>query len=119
MKSYVDIKYKIYDNYKKFKKISQDDIQEVNDEIINMIDNENFNNPILELYNTVAICMYMIDNNLYDKYFFDSYKEILSEIRDKEFDDILRKDIDNIEDYIKKDLIKGEYYDKLSEIYDE
>ena len=120
MKKYIDIKNKIYDCYKKFKKIDSDNIQDINDSIIdNMIDKNDFNNEMLELYYTVSMCFYMIENNLYDEYYFNTFNDIIKELGNKELDAVLTKDIDTIEDYIKKDEIKSAYYDTLSTLYED
>ena len=120
MKNYIDIKNKIYDCYKKFKKIDSDNIQDINDSIIdNMIDKNDFNNEMLELYYTVSMCFYMIENNLYDEYYFNTFNDIIKELGNKELDAVLTKDIDTIEYYIKKDEIKSAYYDTLSTLYED
>ena len=118
MKEYIDIKNKVYECYSKYKKIDVDNIQDINDSICE-INKSDFENEILELYNTVAMCMYMIEHDLYDEYFFEAYSDILTELGNKEFDNVLSKDIDTINDYLKKDEIKSEYYDKLSTLYED
>lgn len=118
MKEYIDIKNKVYECYSKYKKIDVDNIQDINDSICE-INKSDFENEMLELYNTVAMCMYMIEHDLYDEYFFEAYSDILTELGNKEFDNVLSKDIDTINDYLKKDEIKSEYYDKLSTLYED
>ncbi len=118
MKEYIDIKNKVYECYSKYKKIDVDNIQDINDSICE-INKGDFENEMLELYNTVAMCMYMIEHDLYDEYFFEAYSDILTELGNKEFDNVLSKDIDTINDYLKKDEIKSEYYDKLSTLYED
>ncbi len=120
MKTYIDIKNKIYECYNKFKKIDIDNIQDINDSIIdNMIDKNDFSNEMLELYYTVAMCLYMVENGLYDEYYFETFNDIIKEFKNKDLDNILTKDIDTIEDYLKKDEIKSAYYDTLSTLYDD
>lgn len=118
MKEYIDIKNRVYECYSKYKKIDVDNIQDINDSICE-INKGDFENEMLELYNTVAMCMYMIEHDLYDEYFFEAYSDILTELGNKEFDNVLSKDIDTINDYLKKDEIKSEYYDKLSTLYED
>ena len=121
-------KKEIYDYYNQYKKIDLDNIQDVNDKIIDVhLKKENFDNPLEEFYNIVSMCSYMIDNDLYDEYFFNTYDEILEEYKSGEFDDdfldvnedkkSIGEDIYKINEYLSNDNDKMNYYDSLSEIY--
>ena len=121
---YSDIKKEIYGYYNHIGEIDIDNIQDANDHIIGEhLDNSRFEEFISEFYITISMCIYMIENDLYDEYFFDSFRELLNEYNDSKNilninDEELNNDIDNIKDYLEKDKIKSEYYDKLSELYD-
>ncbi len=65
------------------------------------------------------MCLYMVENGLYDEYYFETFNDIIKEFKNKDLDNILTKDIDTIEDYLKKDEIKSAYYDTLSTLYDD
>ena len=121
-------KKEIYDYYNQYKKIDMDSIQDVNDKIIDVhLKKENFDNPLEEFYNIVSMCSYMIDNDLYDEYFFNTYDEILEEYKSGDFDDdfldinedkkSIGEDIYKINEYLSNDNDKMNYYDSLSEIY--
>lgn len=121
-------KKEIYDYYNQYKKIDLDNIQDVNDKIIDVhLKKENFDNPLEEFYNIVSMCSYMIDNDLYDEFFFNTYDEILEEYKSGEFDDdfldinedkkSIGEDIYKINEYLSNDNDKMNYYDSLSEIY--
>ena len=117
----------IYSFYNKYKDIDMDSIQDVNDKIIDIhLKKENFDNPLEEFFNIVAMCSYMIDNDLYDEYFFNTYDDILEEYDTGKFDDLfldisdkkaLGDDIYKINEYLSNDNDKMNYYDSLSEIY--
>ena len=94
--------------------------------IVFIIKKENFDNPLEEFFNIVAMCSYMIDNDLYDEYFFNTYDDILEEYDTGKFDDLfldisdkkaLGDDIYKINEYLSNDNDKMNYYDSLSEIY--
>ena len=114
--------------YKKYKKIDLENIQDVNDKIIDVhLKKENFEHPLEEFYNILAMCSYMIDNDLYDEYFFDTYDELLEEYEEGIFDDYfldinkdkqdLTDEIYKINEYLSMDNDKMNYYDSLSEVY--
>ena len=117
----------IYSFYNKYKDIDMDSIQDVNDKIIDIhLKKENFDNPLEEFFNIVSMCSYMIDNYLYDEYFFNTYDDILEEYDTLKFDDLfldisdkkaLGEDIHKINEYLSNDNDKMNYYDSLSEIY--
>ena len=121
---YSELKNNIYNYYKRLKKIDIDNISDVNDYITDKDLGKNyFENNIDEFFCTVAMCNYMIENNLYDEYFFNVFPELLEEYNNTKSimnneEEELNKDIDAIKDYLKKEEIEKEYYDKLSEIYD-
>ena len=104
MNKYSDIKNNIYNHYKHFDKIDIDNISDVNDHITDELGKSYFENNIDEFFVTTAMCTYMIENDLYDEYFFNTFNELLEEYNNS-------KNIMNIE-------IENEYYDKLSEVYD-
>lgn len=120
---YSDIKNEIYGYYKHMGEINVDNITDVNDHIIDEhLGNERFENNIEEFYILVSMCSYMVEHNLYDEYFFTSYEEVLEDFNNSnsllnEIEESLKKDIDMISEYIKKDKIKNDYYDKLSSVY--
>ncbi len=126
--SYKQRKEEIYHFYSHFKKIDIDSIQDVNDHIVDVdLKKEHFENPLEEFYNTISMCLYMIEHELYDEYFFDAYKEILEEYNDNKYDDyfmnesdkeLLDSDIEIVNDYLKKDEAKSKYYDTLTEVMD-
>lgn len=124
MIKYEDRKKDIYNYYSKLGKISNDNISDINDKIVDeYLTKDSFIDEIEELYNTVSMCLYMIENNLYDSYFFESVIDIINDYNSGNIgilqnDSVLDKDIDDIEDYLKKDEAKEDYYNKLSEIYD-
>ena len=124
MNKYSDIKNNIYNHYKHFDKIDIDNISDVNDYITDELGKSYFENNIDEFFVTTAMCTYMIENDLYDEYFFNTFNELLEEynnsknIMNIEIENELNNDIDNVSDYLKKEEIEKEYYDKLSEVYD-
>ncbi len=114
--------------YNLYKDIDLDNIQDVNDKIVDVhLKKEQFENPLEEFYNIVAMCSYMIDNDLYDEYYFETYDEILEDYDKGMFDDYfldyendkssLKEDINKINEYLSQDNDKMNYYDSLSEIY--
>ena len=117
MVQYINRKNEIYGYYNKHRNIDVDTIEEVNDDVVDKIKIENFEDSTEELYNIVAMCTYMIENDLYDEYFFNTCKELLDETIINEAGE-LKKDIDNLCEYFKKENIKSDYYDKLSIVYD-
>ena len=124
-KKYIELKKDIYSFYKKYKNLDIDNIQDINDKIVdNDLGRNYLEDFIIEFYVIVSMCVFMIENNLFDEYFFNSYKEMLEEFNNSinmfnlENEKLLRKDIDIIEEYLKKDQMKINYYDKLSEIYE-
>lgn len=120
---YSDIKKEIYGYYNHMGNIDNDNIIDVNDHIVGEhLGNNRFEEFLSELYITISMCTYMIEKDLYDEYFFESYKELIDEFNksknmfnnlENEFQD----DVSNIDEYIKKDEIKKQYYDELSNIY--
>ncbi len=120
---YSDIKKEIYGYYKHIGNIDMDNIIDANDHIIDEhLDSKRFENATEEFYITVSMCSYMIENNLYDEYFFESFEELLDEFNStsaviNNIEDELKKDIDEISDYIQKDKLNQEYYDNLSGVY--
>ena len=121
-------KEEIFGYYKSYKKIDVDNIDDVNDKIIDVhLKKENFENPLEEFYIITAMCIFMIDNDLYDEYFFSSFDEILEEYNNGDFDDYfldyntdkkeLENDINKINEYVSHDNDMMNYYDNLSEIY--
>lgn len=124
MNKYSDIKNNIYSHYKHFDKIDSDNITDVNDHITDELGKNYFENNIDEFFVTTAMCTYMIENDLYDEYFFDTFNELLEEFNNSknimniEIEDELNNDIDNVSDYLKKEITKEEYYNKLSEVYE-
>lgn len=125
MNKYSELKKDIYSYYKHFDKIDIDNITDVNDHITDEdLSKSYFENTIDEFYVTTAMCTYMIENDLYDEYFFDTFKELLEEynnsknIMNIEENDELKNDIENVSDYLKKEDTKEEYYKTLSEVYE-
>ncbi len=122
---YSDLKKEIYGYYKHCGDINIDNIQEVNDHITDEhLSKSYFENTITEFYVTTSMCTYMIENDLYDEYFFDTFPELLDEFNNSssimnEIEDELKSDIDNVSDYLKKEKTKEEYYNKLSEVYEQ
>ena len=122
---YSDLKKEIYGYYKHCGDINIDNIQEVNDHITDEhLSKSYFENTITEFYVTTSMCTYMIENDLYDEYFFDTFPELLEEFNNSssimnEIEDELKSDIDNVSDYLKKEKTKEEYYNKLSEVYEQ
>lgn len=121
-------KSEIYGFYNQYKKIDLDNIQDINDRIVDIhLKKENFENPLEEFYNIVSMCSYMIDNDLYDEYFFNTYDEILESYETHKYDDYfmdisedrksIGEDIYKINEYLSHDNDKMNYYDSLSEIY--
>jgi len=117
----------IFHYYNHFDKIDVDNIEEVNDHIIDVdLKKEHFDDPLEEFYNIVSMCLFMVKNDLYDGYFFDTYKEILEDYSNGLFDEYdiedketLDNDLNDINEYLKKDEIESSYYDSLSKIYDD
>lgn len=124
MIKYTNRKEDIYKYYSKFDKIDNENISDVNDKIVDeYLTKDSFINEEEELYNTIAMCTYMIENNLYDDYFFSTSKDIIEDYEKGSIcllqnDSILDEDINNIKDYFNKDSAKEDYYNKLSELYD-
>ena len=131
--SKVNVLYKVRKNeiigfYNKYKNIDSESILDVNDKIVDVnLKKEHFDNPLEEFFNIVAMCSYMVDNDLYDEYFFDTFDEILEEYNEHKFDDdfldfendkkVLDEDISKINEYLSHENDKMNYYDSLSEIY--
>ena len=117
----------IFHYYNHFDKIDVDNIEEVNDHIIDVdLKKEHFDDPLEEFYNIVSMCLFMVKNDLYDEYFFDTYKELLEDYSNGLFDEYdiedketLDNDLNDINEYLKKDEIESSYYDSLSKIYDD
>ena len=123
---YSDIKKEIYSCYKHFDKIDLDNIQDVNDHITDEDLNKSyFEDTIVEFYVTLAMCTYMMENDLYDNYFFDTYEELLEEYNNSKNimnvteEEELKTDIENLKDYLLKDKSKEQYYESLSQIYEQ
>ena len=124
---YSDRKNQINKFYNRYKNIDLDNIQDVNDKIVDIhLKKENFEHPLEEFFNIMAMCSYMIDNDLYDEYFFNTYEDILEEYDEGNYDDYFldikdKKDVDEeiykINEYLSYDNDKMSYYDSLSEIY--
>jgi hypothetical protein len=123
MVKYIDIKNKINKYYNSNKKIDIDNIGDINDKLVDdVLGLKSFEDPEEELFNTIAMCNYMIEHNLYDEYFFESAKDIIDDYQNGKVlsltnDEILDKDIDIVKDYIEKDKYNEEYYNKLSDVY--
>lgn len=127
---YEEKKKEIKGYYNEFGLVSVDNIQEVNDQIIDKkLKKEELENDLLEFYITVSMCLYMIENDLYDEYFFSTYVELLTEYKTGKYDnyfmdiladkELLESDIEDINDYLKKEEAMGKYYDDVSDIYNE
>ena len=127
---YKEKKNEIYNYYNEFDFIGIDNVQEVNDKIIDVkIKKEDLENDLMEFYITTSMCSYMIENDLYDEYFFTTYAELLNDYKNGTFDNYfmdilvdkedLENDIDEINDYIRKDEAMSKYYDDVSNIYNE
>ena len=127
---YEEKKKEINGYYNEFGLVSVDNIQEVNDQIIDKrLKKEDLENDLLEFYITVSMCLYMIENDLYDEYFFNTYAELLTEYKTGKYDnyfmdiladkELLESDIEDINDYLKKEEAMGKYYDDVSDIYNE
>ena len=127
---YEEKKKEINGYYNEFGLVSVDNIQEVNDQIIDKkLKKEDLENDLLEFYITVSMCLYMIENDLYDEYFFSTYAELLAEYKTGKYDnyfmdiladkELLESDIEDINDYLKKEEAMGKYYDDVSDIYNE
>lgn len=125
---YKDRKDEINNYYKKYKDINIDNIMDINDKIVDVhLKKENFEHPLEEFYNIIAMCSYMIDNDLYDEYYFNTFEEILEEYNTNNYDDyfldynkdkeIVKEEINKINDYLSLDNDKMSYYDSLSEVY--
>ena len=70
-------KEEIYGYYTHFDKLDNESIVDANDHIVDCdLKVENFKNELEEFFNTVAICMYMIEHDLYDDYFFEAFNDI-------------------------------------------
>ena len=108
---YSDIKNEIYGYYKHMGNIDIDNITDVNDHIIDEhLSAKRFEDSLEEFYITVSMCSYMVEHNLYDEYFFDAYSELIDEFK-------LKQDIDVLNEHVKKDKMMSEYYDNLSNVY--
>ena len=127
---YDEKKKEIYSYYLEYNNIDADNIFDVNDLIIDKkIKKEELEEEVLEFYITVSMCMYMVEHDLYDEYFFRTFLELLDCYKSGEFDnyfkDILadkqsiESDIESINDYLKKDEIKMKYYQDVSDIYND
>ena len=114
--------------YSKYKSIDTDNIQDINDKIVDIhLKKENFEHPLEEFYNILAMCSYMIDNDLYDEYYFNTFEEILEDYNEGKFDEYflninedkkaISDEIHKINEYLSIDNDKMNYYDSLSEIY--
>ena len=127
---YKDKKKEIFDYYREVGLINVDSISEVNDSIIDKkVSKQDLENDLMEFYITVAMCSFMIENDLYDEYFFNTYAELLSEYKNGSYDNLfmdilsdkeaIESDIEEINEGIKKDEIMSKYYDDVSDIYND
>lgn len=120
---YSDIKNEIYGYYKHMGNIDIDNITDVNDHIIDEhLSAKRFEDSLEEFYITVSMCSYMVEHNLYDEYFFDAYSELIDEFNKtsallNNIEDELKQDIDVLNEHVKKDKMMSEYYDNLSNVY--
>lgn len=120
---YTDIKKEIYGYYNHIGKVDIDNIQDANDHIIDEhIDQKRLENSNEEFYITVSMCVYMIEHNVYDEYFFEAFKELYEEFNNasallNNVENELKNDTELIDDYIKKDEINKKYYENLSDVY--
>ena len=125
---YKDKKSEVYSYYLGYSGIDSENIIDVNDKIIDeKLKKEDFDNELLEFYITVSMCLFMIENDLYDEYFFNTYAELYNEYKDGKYDNLfmsiiedksnLESDIDSINEYIKKEAAMSKYYDDVSDIY--
>ena len=120
---YSDIKNEIYGYYKHMGNIDIDNITDVNDHIIDEhLSAKRFEDSLEEFYITVAMCSFMVEHNLYDEYFFDAYSELIDEFNKtsallNNIEDELKQDIDVLNEHVKKDKMMSEYYDNLSNVY--
>ena len=110
-------KKEIYSYYDNYKNLSNDNIQEANDYIVDVcLKRENFEETINEFYNFTAMCSYMLEHDLYDEYFFNTFEEILEEVSLVEKTEELEKDIIELKNYLNKDTQYLKYYELISEI---
>ena len=127
---YEDKKKEVFSYYLVYDGINGENISDVNDTIIDKkIDKKELENDLLEFYITVSMCSYMVNNDLYDEYFFKTYVELLDDYNSGKFDnlfkdiisdkEILDNDIESLNEYLKKEEIKAKYYDDVSNIYNE
>ena len=127
---YEDKKKEVFSYYLVYDGINGENISDINDTIIDKkIDKKELENDLLEFYITVSMCSYMVNNDLYDEYFFKTYVELLDDYNSGKFDnlfkdiisdkEILDNDIESLNEYLKKEEIKAKYYDDVSNIYNE
>lgn len=125
---YKEKKNEVYSYYLEYSGIDSENIQSVNDKIVDKkLRKEDFDNELMEFYITISMCLFMIENDLYDEYFFNTYAELLNEYKSGKYDnyfmdilsdkELLESDIENINEYIRKDRAKSKYYDDVSDIY--
>ena len=120
-------KEEIYSYYNRCDKLDNDIIIEINDHITDsLLSIENFKNELEEFFITVSMCMYMIEHDLYDEYFFSAFKDILEdydEIKDdflSENDkELFESDMETVKDYLKKEESNKVYYDVLSSVFEQ
>ena len=127
---YEDKKKEVFSYYLVYDGINGENISDINNTIIDKkIDKKELENDLLEFYITVSMCSYMVNNDLYDEYFFKTYVELLDDYNSGKFDnlfkdiisdkEILDNDIESLNEYLKKEEIKAKYYDDVSNIYNE
>ena len=127
---YEDKKKEVFSYYLVYDGINSENISDINDIIIDKkINSNDLKNDLLEFYITLSMCLFMIENDLYDEYFFKSYVELLEDYNNGLFDNyfkdiindkqLIEEDIEIINEYLKKEEIKAKYYDDVSNIYNE
>ena len=111
--NYSEIKKTVYAEYQKYGRVTIDNIEEVNDHLLDSDINEDNMEDKKEFFIVTAMCAYMTENDVYDDYFFASYRELnkdyLSE-RDPEF----VSDVAKINEYLRRDDIKEQFYENIS-----
>ena len=117
MIKYEERKKEIYTFYDNYKNLSNDNISDANDYIVDVcLRKDSFEETIEEFYNYTAMCSYMLEHNLYDEYFFNTFEEVLEEVELVEKTEELEKDIIELKNYLNKDTMYLKYYDLISNI---
>ena len=113
--NYSEIKKEIEGFYQKYGRVTIDNIEDTNDHILDdEIKTEQLNDKT-EFFTLVAMCAHMVEYNVYDEYIFGSYRELINDFLSEREPDFV-SDVGKINEYLRRDDIKAQFYDGLSDL---